>query len=341
VSADYHVEDRGILVAPLMRVLWGPLMRWLPLRVSANGMTLFGTAANLAGTLIALTVPLSRPWMAIIALCLFTYFCLDNMDGAQARRTGTQSPLGEFLDHWLDGINSTCIGLCAATCWQVGGGFAVWVVAAISIAYTLTHWEHRVTGHLYLGYVGNVEGIAGVTLAYVAQVILGPEHVSRHPILRSYSATDIFTVFVVLTCVVIAVGAIVRVRRRLAELPPLLAGPAALIAWYFLGNVPSLVICGLLVLLTPATGGRMLVARLTERPELGPDYMVELPVIVASAACIVLQPRARVQEVAGLLLCVLALGRVAREFVQTVVGLSRHIRPGEFLSFFVGRRPVH
>jgi phosphatidylglycerophosphate synthase len=335
VSADYHVEDRGILVAPLKRFLWGPLMQWLPIGVSANAMTLIGTVLNVAATVIAIAVPRSRPVMAIIALFLFAYFCLDNMDGAQARRTGTQSPLGEFLDHWLDGINAPAIGLCAATCWELRSDFVVVVTAMNSVAYTLTHWEHRVTGRLYLGRVGNVEGIVSVTLAFVVQAILGPQHVARFPVLLGYSATDIMAVLALVACVVIAAGAAVRARRRLAELPLLLAGAAALTAWHFLGNVPVLVVCGLLVLLTPLTGGRMIVARLTERPELRADHTVQLPILVISALCIALHPGALVQAALCGLLLAWALGRVVVEFGQTVLALSAHIRSGEFLSHFV------
>ncbi len=34
------------------------------------------------------------------------YQTLDNMDGKQARRTGTSSPLGMLFDHGCDAINS-------------------------------------------------------------------------------------------------------------------------------------------------------------------------------------------------------------------------------------------
>jgi phosphatidylglycerophosphate synthase len=38
------------------------------------------------------------PWF-LAAACLATYSVMDNMDGKQARRTGSSSPLGLLFDH--------------------------------------------------------------------------------------------------------------------------------------------------------------------------------------------------------------------------------------------------
>ena len=48
MSDDYSVEDKSLLIGPLKRLVWGPLLKWLPLGVSANAMTLGGTALNVA-----------------------------------------------------------------------------------------------------------------------------------------------------------------------------------------------------------------------------------------------------------------------------------------------------
>ena len=40
-----------------------------------------------------------------IAFCISTYLNMDAIDGKQARRTGTSSPLGELFDHGCDAIN--------------------------------------------------------------------------------------------------------------------------------------------------------------------------------------------------------------------------------------------
>ncbi len=44
----------------------------------------------------------------LCALFLFAYYILDAMDGKQARKTGSSSPLGLIMDHGCDAMNA-CI----------------------------------------------------------------------------------------------------------------------------------------------------------------------------------------------------------------------------------------
>ena len=48
------------------------------------------------------------PWPATLAAAvgLFLYQSLDAIDGKQARRTGTSSPLGELFDHGCDSLST-------------------------------------------------------------------------------------------------------------------------------------------------------------------------------------------------------------------------------------------
>lgn len=48
------------------------------------------------------------PWACLLtAIGLFLFQTLDAIDGKQARRTGSSSPLGQLFDHGLDGISWT------------------------------------------------------------------------------------------------------------------------------------------------------------------------------------------------------------------------------------------
>ena len=85
----------------------------------------------------------------------------------------------------------------------------------------------------------------------------------------------------------------------------------------------------------------MVVSRLIARPRLGADQALGVAVIVAAAACIVLRPDSSVQGMVASVLFAWAFVRVVLDFVQTLLALSRHIRPGEFLAWFVRRRQVH
>jgi len=47
----------------------------------------------------------------LVALAIFFYQTLDAVDGKQARRTGSSSPLGQLFDHGCDAITTMLISL--------------------------------------------------------------------------------------------------------------------------------------------------------------------------------------------------------------------------------------
>lgn len=57
---------------------------------------------------------------ALCGLGLFIYQSLDAIDGKQARRTGTSSPLGELFDHGCDSISTVFVALSACAAVQLG-----------------------------------------------------------------------------------------------------------------------------------------------------------------------------------------------------------------------------
>ena len=79
-------------------------------------MGLVATICGFVGTIVVSlysTLPISSitvypAWLhLLLSLCYFLYQTLDNIDGKQARRTGTSSSLGYVFDHGCDAINST------------------------------------------------------------------------------------------------------------------------------------------------------------------------------------------------------------------------------------------
>ena len=56
----------------------------------------------------------------LCALGLFIYQSLDAIDGKQARRTNTSTPLGELFDHGCDSISTIFVALSACISCQLG-----------------------------------------------------------------------------------------------------------------------------------------------------------------------------------------------------------------------------
>lgn len=90
-----------------------------------------------------------------------SYGMLDNLDGCQARKTGTSSRAGEFLDHAIDSLVSslasfvmmrslfditTADGAAFIEAWQ-----PIAVVVAGNVPFFLGCWAHHVVGRLMIG----------------------------------------------------------------------------------------------------------------------------------------------------------------------------------------------
>src|ERR1700709_2090615 len=89
------------------------------------------------------------------------YSTMDNVDGKQARRTGTSSGLGELFDHGIDSLNCTLASLCETAAMGLGTSRAGIFTALIPcLPMFFSTWETYHTHTLYLGYFnGPTEGL--------------------------------------------------------------------------------------------------------------------------------------------------------------------------------------
>ena len=85
---------------------------FIPLWMAPNLITLTGLFCTLSAAILTLIYnptlgPDCPAFLSIYSgLAIFFYQTLDNMDGKQARRTGSSSPLGMLFDHGCDAINA-------------------------------------------------------------------------------------------------------------------------------------------------------------------------------------------------------------------------------------------
>lgn len=155
---------RGVDTSPFSKYVMNPFWTWcaqfMPPWLAPNAITLIGIAAVLLCNLIVIVScsdflsPLSRPTYFLFALSMFFYQTMDNIDGKQARATGTSSPLGELFDHGIDSLNCVlgAIMLCATLTTGSTPLAAVSIVAPMIGMYFST-WETYYTHTLYLGFV--------------------------------------------------------------------------------------------------------------------------------------------------------------------------------------------
>ena len=193
---QYKGEDQSLLyqyiLSPLAQFL---VDRCTPRTIAPNSITLVGLCLMvLAYGIFWWYVPTlqisdydSLPrWIFLYnAVAMLIYQTLDNMDGKQARKTKSSSPLGLLFDHGCDAINS----MFGSANWIVAMGLNpvddawlsfVIVVGPYALFYIAT-WEEYYTGELILPiFNGPNEGLFGGAMLSLTTYMYGPEYWISH-----------------------------------------------------------------------------------------------------------------------------------------------------------------
>ncbi|CAM6036351.1 unnamed protein product [Sphagnum compactum] len=298
----YSGVDRSYMAKYVFQPFWRFFVNFFPLWMPPNMITLMGFMFVVASALLSYIYSphLDSPAPSWVYLChgilLFLYQTFDAVDGKQARRTNSSSPLGELFDHGCDALTCSFETMAFASAVMAGKQFFwYWVIATITF-YGAT-WESFFTDTLILPEVnGPTEGLMVIYLAHFFTAIVGPTFwtlkcrealpgfLGRLPFIPDI-AVNIFVIYMMMVAAVLpTVGYNVLnvykvVKRRnssmlaaLAMLLPFLALVGSITLWGWvspsdmLQNQPHLVILGtgfafgLLV-------GRLILAHLCEEPK--------------------------------------------------------------------------
>ncbi|CAL1673746.1 unnamed protein product [Lasius platythorax] len=178
----YSCTSKSLLDG-LLQPWWDWLVSKVPLWLAPNLITVLGLIVNIATTLILVYYsPDARAeaprWACFLcALGLFIYQSLDAIDGKQARRTGTSTPLGELFDHGCDSISTVFVALSACIAVQLGY-YPTWMFFQCFCAMTLfycAHWQTYVSGSLRFGKVDVTEAQFTIIAIHLISAIFGPQ----------------------------------------------------------------------------------------------------------------------------------------------------------------------
>ncbi|KAL2443635.1 putative CDP-alcohol phosphatidyltransferase class-I family protein C22A12.10 [Exophiala dermatitidis] len=182
-SYKYQSVDKSFISNYILKHYWNGAVKLLPKWLAPNMVTLLGFFCILINVLfLQIFMPdLVGPgpsWLYYsFALGLWMYSTMDNIDGKQARRTGTSSGLGELFDHGIDSLNCTLASLCETAAMGLGpsktGAFTA-LVPCLPMFFST--WETYHTHTLYLGaFNGPTEGLIIACLVMVISGYLGPQ----------------------------------------------------------------------------------------------------------------------------------------------------------------------
>ncbi|KAK3421775.1 hypothetical protein EUGRSUZ_G02395 [Eucalyptus grandis] len=177
----YSGVDHSYLAKYVLQPFWSRFVNFFPLWMPPNMITLTGFLFLLISALLGyiyspqLDSPPPR-WVHFAhGILLFLYQTFDAVDGKQARRTNSSSPLGELFDHGCDALACAFEALAFASTAMCGRyTFWFWVISAVPF-YCAT-WEHYFTNTLILPAInGPTEGLMMIYVSHFFTAIVGAE----------------------------------------------------------------------------------------------------------------------------------------------------------------------
>jgi ethanolaminephosphotransferase len=188
-----HYQYKGCDNSLMYKYMLSPLAafcvnRLTPKTLAPNTITLSGLILMIVSYSIfwyyvpTLEIDQDEPpprWIFLFnCIAMLVYQTLDNMDGKQARKTNSSSPLGLLFDHGCDAINS----IFGSANWIISMGLVpsqdpllCWIVifGPFCMFYIAT-WEEYYTGELIMPIVnGPNEGLVGGAMLSLASYVLG------------------------------------------------------------------------------------------------------------------------------------------------------------------------
>jgi len=180
--SDHKYSSEGISVLePLLQKFWRWLVELVPLWVAPNLITIFGLIINVATSLLLMyyspdAKTQAPSWVYLsCGVGLFVYQALDAIDGKQARRTGSSSPLGELFDHGCDAVSNVFVSIAASCALGLGSVPPLFYLLTFDAFFTFycAHWQTYVCGTLKFGKVDVTEGQLIIVFIFMLTSVVG------------------------------------------------------------------------------------------------------------------------------------------------------------------------
>jgi ethanolaminephosphotransferase len=158
----YTGVDNSFLANLFMKHYWNwATETFFPTWFAPNLVTLLGFLCLISNFLLAVfyfpDLIGQVPWWMFLfwSSNIFLYQTFDNVDGKQARRTGSSSPLGELFDHGTDTLFVLLTGPALWISTSSSHWYMFWQLIVGSLAFFFSHWEEYYTNELILGKYAN------------------------------------------------------------------------------------------------------------------------------------------------------------------------------------------
>jgi len=143
---------------------WEYVVTFVPMSIAPNTITFVATLTFLMSFLIFQYYVgglegCAPSWVYYnLSICLFIYQTLDAIDGKQARRTKSSSPLGQLFDHGNDAFATTPMVVAGLGCAQFGHSWlCLSTLLAGYVVFYMLNYRARHVGYMNFGYFSVTE----------------------------------------------------------------------------------------------------------------------------------------------------------------------------------------
>eukprot|EP00727_Mastigamoeba_balamuthi_P011330 m51a1_g682 hypothetical protein (222) ;mRNA; f:313425-314458 len=171
----YKMEDNSTL-SRLLQPWWTAVASAMPEWVSANAITVGAVVPLALCYLASMVVPYSgglcpAPLQFLCAASVLVFQTLDAVDGKHARRLGTASPLGDFLDHVVDCVCIMLIAVTIISCVGMSELARLLTINAAALNFLAVHWE---SSKLFVMTMDDGTSITEAQVAFAAVFLVVP-----------------------------------------------------------------------------------------------------------------------------------------------------------------------
>eukprot|EP00871_Galdieria_phlegrea_P001749 jgi/Galph1/2575/GphlegSOOS_G1232.1 len=175
-------RDLSILYRFVLSRLYDAEVEKIPQWIAPNCLTFAGLCCAFTSSVTLLyyspdlfTEAPKRVYLSA-ALGTFLYMMFDNLDGRQARRTNSASPLGHLVDHGSDALVVSIIGLAVAASLRLGKSLSslllIWSLGMVPFFFSTL--EEYIVGSLTLRSInGANEGLVAIMLIFLINATIG------------------------------------------------------------------------------------------------------------------------------------------------------------------------
>lgn len=186
IATHKYVSGKYTILDNLLNPFWQYLTNLLPITLAPNMVTTIGGLhCAVAYALIWYYSPQFDnhvpDWVVFIAgFCSLVYYTLDCMDGKQARRTNSSSPLGQLFDHGFDCLNTLIYIALISSVTMCGRSKSYFVLqVSMQFSFFVAQWEEYHTHTLphAAGQVGVTEINYGTGIVTIINSFLNRESI--------------------------------------------------------------------------------------------------------------------------------------------------------------------